>query len=167
MFKIAKILLLGLLTLSLSGCPFSRSGPVSMGLDTYMSSKGAGPYATASELQANLYREGNKFCESQGKVLQPISEQGVDGMPLVRNSTAQIKFRCLKKDDPEISRPTMKPIADVIIENNIQVKKETKEIPSQQTGDMYVELKKLKELLDADIITQAEFNTKKTRILAK
>ncbi|HSM97711.1 MAG TPA: SHOCT domain-containing protein [Gallionella sp.] len=37
----------------------------------------------------------------------------------------------------------------------------------KQTGDMYSDLKKLKELLDSKIITQAEFNAQKKIIIDK
>lgn len=163
MFQNAKILFLGLLTLSILGC--SSSGPVPIGQDTYMSSKNAAPQAAVSSLQTDLYLEGNKFCQDKGMEFQPLSEQGVDGIMFVRNTSAQIKFRCLQKGDPELNRPMMRPIANVRIENNIQEKKEAKEIPAQQSDDMYVELKKLKELLDTGVITQAEFDTKKKKIL--
>ncbi len=165
MFQMLRVLLLGLLTISMLGCV--SSGVVPIGKDTYMSSKNAPPQAAVSSLQADLYLEGNQFCQDKGLEFQPLSEQGVDGIMFARNTSAQIKFRCLQKGDPELNRPTMKPVANVIIENNIQEKKESKEMPAQQSDDMYVELKKLKELLDTGVITQAEFDTKKKRILAK
>ena len=56
---------------------------------------------------------------------------------------------------------------NVRIESDIRERKESKEIPAQQSGDMYTELKKLKELLDTGVITQSEFETQKTRILNK
>ena len=38
---------------------------------------------------------------------------------------------------------------------------------NQDSGDMYTELKKLKDLLDTGIITQEEFDARKKKILAK
>src|ERR1700690_629482 len=138
MFQNGKIISSGLLTLLILGC--SSTGPVSIGQDTYMSSNGSGPYTTGSTLLAELYVEGNKFCEGKGLEFQPISEQGVDGAPFVRNSNAQIKFRCLPKGDPELSRPTVKPISNVRIESDIREKQEVKEVQTQQSGDMYAQL---------------------------
>ena len=43
----------------------------------------------------------------------------------------------------------------------------TQDIRVQDSGDMYVELKKLKDLLDTGVITQAEFDAKKKKILEK
>jgi hypothetical protein len=165
MFQNAKIIFLVLVTLSIFGC--GSSGPVKIGVDTYMISKTSIPQVSASSIQADLYAEANTFCESKGMELQPISEQGVEGITFVRESSAQIKFRCLKNGDSELSRPTMKPVANVRIESDVGEKKEVKEIPAQQSGDMYVELKKLKELLDSGVITQAEFDVQKKKILDK
>lgn len=162
MLQSGKILLLILFVLSILGC--SSTGPVPIGKDTYMSSNGSGPYTTGASLLADLYVEGNKFCDSKGMEFQPLSEQGVDGAPFIRNSKANIKFRCLKKGDSELSRPTMKPAANVRIESEIR---EKKEIQTQQSGDMYTELRKLKELLDSGVITQSEFETQKAKILNK
>jgi putative oligomerization/nucleic acid binding protein len=41
------------------------------------------------------------------------------------------------------------------------------EIRFQEPEDIYAELKKLKELLDAKIITQEEFDSRKKKILAR
>ena len=46
----------------------------------------------------------------------------------------------------------------------IQIKQE---IRLQEPEDIYAELKKLKELLDAKIITQEEFDSRQTNILAR
>ena len=42
-----------------------------------------------------------------------------------------------------------------------------KDSDDKGTGDMYTELKKLKELLDSKVITQNEFDAQKKKILAK
>lgn len=43
----------------------------------------------------------------------------------------------------------------------------TQDIRRQDSGDMYVDLKKLKDLLDTGVITQTEFDSKKRKILEK
>jgi len=43
----------------------------------------------------------------------------------------------------------------------------SQDIKVRDSGDIYLELKKMKELLDAGVITQAEFDARKKRILEK
>lgn len=147
----------------LTGCV--SSGVVPMGQDTFMITKQSSTgFHSASSVKADIYKEGSAYCASQGKEIQPVNDQGVDGVPGRSFANAEIQFRCLSKGDAELGRPTMKPIANIRIENDIR---EKKDISVQGSGDMYTELKKLKDLLDANIITQAEFDTQKKKILEK
>ena len=43
----------------------------------------------------------------------------------------------------------------------------TQDVKVQGSSDMFVELKKLKDLLDSGVLTQEEFNAKKKQILSK
>ncbi len=146
-----------------TGC--ASSGIVSMGQDTFMISKQSSTgFHSAGSVKADIYKEGSAYCASQGKEFQPVNDRGVDGVPGRSFASAEVQFRCLSKGDAELSRPTMKPIANIRIENNIQDKKD---IRAQGSGDIYTELRKLKDLLDTGIITQAEFDTRKKKILEK
>jgi hypothetical protein len=49
--------------------------------------------------------------------------------------------------------------APILIKQDVRVQGES--------GDVYTELKKLKELLDAKIITQEEFDARKQKVLAR
>lgn len=147
----------------LTGC--ASSGVVPMGQDTFMISKqSATGFHSASSVKADIYQEGSAYCASQGKEFQPVNDRGVDGVPGKSFANAEVQFRCLSKGDAELRRPTMKPIPNIRIENNIR---EKKDIHIQDSRDMYSELKKLKDLLDTGAITQAEFETQKKKILDK
>jgi hypothetical protein len=147
----------------LTGC--ASSGVVPMGQDTFMISKQSSTgFHSASSVKADIYKEGSEYCASQGKEFQPVNDHGVDGVPGRSFASAEVQFRCLSKGDAELSRPTMKPIANIRIENDIREKKDTR---VQGSGDMYTELKKLKDLLDTGIITQAEFDAQKKKVLDK
>ena len=151
------------LAVSLAGC--ASSGVIPMGQDTFMISKQSSTgFHSAGSVKADIYREGSTYCMSQGKEFQPVNDHGVDGVPGRSFASAEIQFRCLSKGDPELSRPTMKPIANIRIENDIR---EKKDIHVQDSGDIYTELKKLKDLLDSKAITQEEFDAQKKKILAK
>lgn len=147
----------------LTGC--ASSGVVPMGQDTFMISKQSSTgFHSAGSVKADIYKEGSEYCASQGKEFQPVNDHGVDGVPGRSFASAEVQFRCLRKGDAELSRPTMRPIANIRIESDIR---EKKDIRVQGSGDMYTELKKLKDLLDTGIITQAEFDMKKKKILEK
>ncbi len=163
MTKIIVVLLVGT---AITGC-VSNTGVVPMGQDTYMISyhgTGIGPSSSASRLKADIFRDGTAYCTSQGKEFQPINSSGADGAYGRREASAEVQFRCLTKGDPELGRPTMKPVANVRIESDIR---EKKDIQIHNPGDMYTELRKLKELLDTGVITQSEFDTQKTKIMSK
>lgn len=147
----------------LTGC--ASSGVVPMGQDTFMISKQSSTgFHSAGSVKADIYKEGSEYCAKLGKEFQPVNDQGVDGVPGRSFANAEVQFRCLSKGDAELSRPTMKPMANIRIEHDIR---EKKDIRIQDSGDMYVELKKLKDLLDTKIITQAEFDAQKKKILEK
>jgi hypothetical protein len=151
------------LAVSLAGC--TSSGVIPIGQDTFMISKQSSTgFHSAGSVKAEIYREGYAYCVSQGKEFQPISDRGVDGVVGVSYANAEIQFRCLSKGDPELSRPTMRPIPNIRIENDARDKKD---IRVQDSGDLYTELRKLKDLLDSKVITQEEFDAQKKKILAK
>ena len=151
------------LAVSLAGC--ASSGVIPIGQDTYMISKQSSTgFHSAGSVKADIYQEGFAYCAGKDKEFQPVNERGVDGIPGRSFASAEIQFRCLSKGDPELSRPTMKPIANIRIENDIR---EKKDIHVQDSGDIYTELKKLKDLLDSKAITQEEFDAQKKKILAK
>ena len=135
-----------------------------MGQDTFMISKQSTTgFHSAGSVKADIYQEGSAYCASQGKEFQPVNDHGVDGVPGRSFASAEVQFRCLSKGDPELRRPTMKPIANIRIENEIH---EKRDVHIQGTDDMYSALKKLKDLLDSGIITQQEFDAQKKKILS-
>jgi hypothetical protein len=167
--EMKRILLQVSCILIVTGC--ASSGVVPIGKDTFMiSDRGHSGMTSAGSLKAGIYREGMAYCASEGKEFQPIHEQWVECVPNTFHwASAEIQFRCLNKNDPELSRPTMKPEANIRIESDVREKKDIqiKDSSNKNTGDMYTELKKLKELLDSNVITQDEFNAQKKIILDK
>ena len=149
----------------------ASSGVVPMGQDTFMiSAQSLTGLASAGSVKADIYREGSAYCASLGKEFQPVSDHGVDGVFGRSLASAEVQFRCLSKGDAELRRPTMKPIANVRIENEVHEKVEMQDKrgkPPEGTDDMYTSLKKLKELLDSGILTQQEFEDQKKKILTR
>jgi hypothetical protein len=95
--------------LAIVGCAGS-GGVVPIGKDTYMVS-GTG-YISGGSVVADLYREAGQFCAGRQRELQPIYETSKDAAAYTYAS-AEIHFRCLAEDDPELRRPTLEPSANV------------------------------------------------------
>ena len=121
-------------------------------------------FHSASSVKAEIFPEAAAHCSKIGKEMQPVAERGVDGVPGRSFASAELTFRCLAKGDSELGRPTPKPYANVHIE---QPSGEKLSPVASQLVDVYAELLKLKSLLDQKIITQAEFDTQKRKILER
>lgn len=146
--------------LFLSGC--ASSGVVSVGQDTFMVAKQSSTgFHSASSVKAEIFAEANTYCLGKGKAIQPVSDQGVDGVPGRSFASAELVFRCLENGDSDLKRPTRKPVANVRIEQTIKG-----EASAPSSGDdTYGKLLKLKSLLDGKVITQEEFDEQKRKIL--
>jgi hypothetical protein len=104
------------LVLVLAAC--ASSGPVPIGRDTYMISKQSSTgFHSGASVKADIYREANEFCIRKGLEFQPVKDYSKDGVPGYAFANAEVVFRCLVDGDTEISRPTPKPMPNVIIEN--------------------------------------------------
>ena len=143
----------------------ASTGAVSIGKDTYMiSDRANNGYTSAGTIKAGIYREAVAFCNKRKQQFQVVRENSVDGRPNSWNwASAELQFRCLNEGDPELARPNLKKEADVVIQN-INPKSDG---TAKTAPDLYAELNKLKALLDANIITQAEFDAQKRAILSR
>jgi hypothetical protein len=101
------------LAITVAGC--SGPGVVPMGRDTYMIAKD-GSFTTfgGAAVKAELYQEANAFCESKGKHLMPVKDSSRDS-GYARYANAEVQFRCLDANDPELRRPTMESDTDMKI----------------------------------------------------
>ena len=96
-----------LLSFSLAGCATLSSGPVQIGRDTYMLARNGGVLATSGGIiKAELYREAYSFCMQKRKELMPVTESSND-YSAFQYASAEIQFRCLSENDPDLKRPTM------------------------------------------------------------
>ena len=144
----------------ISGCA-SNSGVIPIGQDTYMVSRQAATgFSGLGTLKADAFAEAKVYCNKQGKLLQVVNTNESQPPYVFGNfPKAEVQFMCLAENDPELNRPKLRKDAGVAL-------KVEKDITNHKP-DMYTELKKLKELLDSNIITQQEFNTQKKIILSK
>ncbi len=115
MKQIGKGVLFAIVVATISGCATS-SGVFSTGKDTFTIIETGMTNATSmGTLKKQAYTKANAYCEQRGKVMQPIATETMPwsgyGYPHF-----ELRFRALDPYDPEVSRPTLKPVADTKID---------------------------------------------------
>ena len=159
------ILLLFALILS---CCFA-SNMVQLSPDTYMIrvEDHGGIFAfNRGKLKSSAIQQANDFAASKGKIAIPVA---IDSHPvgiLGDWAAVEYQFRVVSKDDPEAKRTSLTPRPDIVIEKTSEISADI-EIKDQteKTKDVYTELIKLDDLRKKGIITEAEFETQKRKLL--
>jgi hypothetical protein len=97
----------------LTGCA-SNSGVAPIGPDTYMVSRQAATgFSGSGDLKAQALREANQYCLTLQKVMKVISTTEAKPPYIFGNfPKAEVQFMCLDADDPELSRPKLRPMPD-------------------------------------------------------
>ncbi|MCH8621145.1 SHOCT domain-containing protein [Undibacterium sp. TS12] len=149
--------------LLVAGCA-SNSSVLSIGKDTYMVSRQAATgFSGSGTLKAEAFQEATQYCEKIGKSFQVVNTHETSPPYIFGNfPKAEIQFMCLNANDAELNRPKLKKEANSVVEikNSAPVKSEP-----VQSKDVYNELMKLDSLRKQGIITQAEFDVQKAKIL--
>ncbi|HVM97793.1 MAG TPA: SHOCT domain-containing protein, partial [Candidatus Acidoferrales bacterium] len=105
------------------------------------------------------------FAQSKGKVAVPISTHEVP-LAIGRFASFEYQFRLVSPDSPAAKGAVLVPRPDVIVEKN---EKTSIDVHTTDTGqkapDVYSELLKLDDLRRRGIITDAEFEAQKQKIL--
>lgn len=83
--------------LFLSGCAvvaiMPNTGIVTIGKDTYMSSKFGGMEWSGSVVKAELYKDAGEFCAKKGLQVIPLDSTSKDASTY-QYASAEIQFRC-------------------------------------------------------------------------
>ena len=79
--------------LLLSACGGS-TGVVQLTKDTYMVSKQDAMVWSGSAVKADVYKEANAYCASQGKELVRVSERTSDAVLNQSMAGAELQFKC-------------------------------------------------------------------------
>lgn len=162
----------------LDGCANPPIIPVTA--DTYLLSKEdhAGIFGSLSKLKAEVITEANSFASSKGKVAIPISfrEKPVGNSP---GDWAMVEYQ-FKLVDPnsaeaaitslEAGRKSVPVRPDISIQSNESISADvnvtsTAHESSGQAKDLYAELLKLEDLRKRGILTGAEFEEQKAKLL--
>ena len=175
------MLILRLIPMALiAGC--ASTGVVQMGqnLHTISKTSPACGFRDAGGVKADVFAEMNAFCSAKSLYPEVVTIEALDGVVGKRCASATVEFRCVSEAKADLTPTGQRPDRDMNRNPNtpsdrgqfgskpdapIVVKQDLR----AQSGpdDIYVELKKLKELLDAKIITQDEFDLRKKKILAR
>ncbi len=146
----------------LGGCVSSDVIPA--GPDTYMVSASGAGFATAG-VREKVYKKANDFCAARGLVMVPFSFKARPGELGRHPPSADLVFRALKPGDPAIGRPELTGDDETLaaMQNiKISVKDDTRK---EKGTDTYSELLKLDDLRKRGILTEAEFEDAKHKLL--
>jgi len=150
------------LVLFFAGCV--SSDVISAGPDTYMVSASGAGFATAGVREV-VYKKANDFCAAKGLVMVPVSFKAKPGELGRSAPSADLTFRALKPGDPAIGRPDAMDVdQSVAVNQNVKVsfKDESK---TEKQADTYTELIKLDDLRKRGILSDAEFENAKRKLL--
>jgi hypothetical protein len=156
-------------SLALMGCA-SNSGIVPMGNNTYMVTRQAATgFSGSGTLKADALHEAAKFCADQGKELKVVAITEAKPPYILANfPKAEVVFKALNAGDPELKSDSG------IDPSGIQIK--VGERPPTQpaidinekqatANDLYIKLTQLDDLHKKGILTDAEFDAEKKKIL--
>jgi len=148
----------------LAGC--STLGVVQLSSDTYMLSRVEGKEGNGdvAALRAAVVKDANDFAARKGKVAIPLSTYTSPAAP-GHLASVEYQFKLLAKDDPEAKAATLTPAAEAAertetFPGNPGIMGEAPKPP-----DLYAELIKLDDLRKKGIITDAEFESEKKKLL--
>ena len=153
------------------GCA-SNSGVISMGNNTFMiTHQAATGFSGSGSLKADVVRDAAKYCEMRGKQMKVVSiTEALPPYIFGNFPKAEIVFKALPPNDPELkTEPAFDPSGIQIkvgekppVRASIDINE--KQIPSD---DIYAKLEKLDELHKKGILTDAEFDAEKKKLLNK
>jgi hypothetical protein len=129
----------------------------------------SGSWGNLGSLKADVIAKANTFAESKGKVAIPIASQ--ERMPSFGvNAYFEYQFRLVDKDSPEAAQASLQPAPKVTVQQvNVDKREEVVggkvEDTPEKKKDIYAELIKLDDLRKRGIITDAEFEAQKKKLL--
>jgi hypothetical protein len=153
------------IALILAGC--ANPGVVQLSPDTYFISHTdhSGIFGNASRMKAEVIQKANQFAARQGKIAIPISTHETP-MGIGQFASFDYQFRVVSTNDPEAVRTSLVPRPDIVVEQNEKVSADVHTSnENNKEQDLYTELIKLHDLRKKGIITDAEFQAQKQKLL--
>lgn len=157
-----------LFAIALVGC--ANPGIVQISPDTYLLAREAhgGIFASAAGLKAGVIQDANAFAEKQGKVAVPISakEKPMGNGP-AQWASFEYQFRVVDKDDPAVRRTQLVHNPNIIIQKVDQDEPAPTATSEGKKNDLYSDLLKLEVLKKRGLLTEAEFEAQKNKLLER
>ena len=153
---------------TLVGC--ANPGIVKISPDTYLLAREAhgGIFASAAKLKAGVIADANAFAENLGKVALPISaKEKPMGMGPAQWASFEYQFRVVDKDDPAVRRTQLVHNPKIVIQKSDPDMPEQARKEQGSKVDLYSELLKLEDLRKRGILTEAEFEQQKKKLLER
>jgi hypothetical protein len=146
------------------GCATSEVIPI--GTDSYIISQtsAGGAFKSMSSLKMDVIKRANAFAETKGKVAVPLGGKESPAYP-GHMPNFEYQFRLVDKDDPRATGEGLIPRAGVVIENKDIGTPISHTVDQPKSKDVYGELLKLDDLRKRGIITDAEFQAQKSKLL--
>jgi hypothetical protein len=147
-----------------SACATSEIIPI--GTDSYMiaQTSAGGVFKAMSSLKSEVILRANQFAESKGKIAVPIAAKESPAYP-GHMPSFEYQFRLVDKNDPRATGGGLIPRADTVIANKIVQAPDAGHRTANESKDVYLELVKLDDLRKKGILTDAEFQAQKERLL--
>lgn len=135
---------------------------VQMSADTYMIAKTskAGIFGNPAKMKLAIIKQANEFAASKGKVAVPLASKEVP-LAVGQFASFEYQFRLVDKGNSSASGAHLGPVPDVVVDVN-----NNQPAPSAAKPDLYGQLLKLDDLRKRGIITDAEFETQKQKLLS-
>lgn len=153
------------LVLVLTAC--ANVGVVQVAPDTYLLSKqdNAGIFGNFARFKAEVIQEANDFAKTKAKVAIPVTMSETPAGP-GRFATFQYQFRLVNASDPDAQGVTLTRQPDVLFESTNRSTAEVDiRVPDGERLDLYAELIKLDDLRKKGILSEAEFEVQKRKLL--
>ena len=98
-----------------AGC-VSTSNILDMGKNTYSLSATADGVRSFASARERAFEAGKDWCTKKGKQFSLVKDRRESTL-LGTETTVSVTFRCLREDDPELTRSNIHQLPDVIIED--------------------------------------------------
>ena len=123
-------------------------------------------FQSAVGITADVMQEATEYCATSDKYPVIHNMESRDGVPGRSYATVRLTFGCYAQDDPVYLTANPEPRADVVVDDNKDVKitLDTDERPDT-SDDLYSELLKLDDLRQRGILTEEEFAAQKRKLL--
>ena len=151
-----------LLSAYLFGC--ATAEPIPMGNDTYMIShtSAGGIFKAMGSLKTEVIIHANEFAASKGKIAIPIASQESPAYP-GHMPNFEYQFKLVNKDDPRSFGGALITRSEVVVEMRTDPRSSNEIVKPRDT---YTEILKLDDLHKRGLITEAQFETQKTKLLS-